>query len=331
MMALMQENQQLLVLSIVLLFLMLLIWILPYVLLRYVQAPLTQIIRCWIKFKQGVRHNKRFIQLKQQYPKCFDFLSRRFQRQQFSGLTLTLLFMLMGYILALFSGLVEDVVTSDSIVTMDYFVSQHVNMLRQSSIIHFFILITSLASTAISALLLILIGILCRIIRQPYLFVGLLLSALGSSLFTFLSKLLFHRVRPLDALLLEQSYSFPSGHATISIALYGFIAYLAIRLSHNFVRQMHIFLSAVLFAMLVGLSRIVLNEHYLSDVLGGFLVGALWLTVAISVTEWLSTRDKMSWQIAWSATQIYMLWCGVMGVLICALIYALVYQFPLLL
>ncbi|WP_370686768.1 phosphatase PAP2 family protein [Acinetobacter harbinensis] len=57
----------------------------------------------------------------------------------------------------------------------------------------------------------------------------------------------------------------------------------------------HQFFIVVLLSILVGLSRIVLNEHYLSDVLGGFLVGALWLTVAISVTEWLSSRAKITW------------------------------------
>ena len=113
--------------------------------------------------------------------------------------------------------------------------------------------------------------------------------------------------------------------------MYGFIAYLAIRFSQNYVRKVHLFFIAVLLSILVGLSRIVLNEHYLSDVLGGFLVGALWLTVAISVTEWLSSRAKITWQIPWSVAQIYLLWFSVACVLIAALIYAQRYQFPLLL
>lgn len=330
MIALVQENQQLFILSIVLLLLIVLLWLLPYAMLHYAQQPFTRAMRYWIKFKQNVRQNKHFIQFKKHYPKFSHFLFRRLQRQYFNGLPLTLFIFVMGYIFALFSGLVEDVVTSDTIVTMDHFVSQQMNMLRESSIVHFFILITSLASTAIACLVVFLVCALCVIIRQPYILIGLLLSALGSSIFTFLSKLLFHRLRPTGGLLLESSYSFPSGHATISIALYGFIAYVAIRFSQNYVRKVHLFFIAVLLSILVGLSRIVLNEHYLSDVLGGFLVGALWLTVAISVTEWLSSRAKITWQIPWSAAQIYLLWFSVACVLIAALIYAQRYQFPLL-
>ena len=84
------------------------------------------------------------------------------------------------------------------------------------------------------------------------------------------------------------------------------------------------------FAVLLGLRRIVLNEHYLSDVLGGFLVGTLWLIVSISLTEWLSARGKIIWQIPGSAMQTYTVSLSIILVLLAALIYAEVYQFPLL-
>ncbi|OAL82505.1 hypothetical protein AY608_15650 [Acinetobacter terrae] len=65
--------------------------------------------------------------------------------------------------------------------------------------------------------------------------------------------------------------------------------------------------------------------------MGGFLVGSLWLIIGISLTEWLSAQGKISWQIRWSALQIYMVWLSVIYVLIATVIYAEVYQFPLLL
>ncbi|WP_286708283.1 phosphatase PAP2 family protein, partial [Psychrobacter sp. UBA2514] len=87
---------------------------------------------------------------------------------------------------------------------------------------------------------------------------------------------------------------------------------------------------AVLLCVLIGLSRIVLNEHYLSDVLGGFLVGSLWLIIAISVTEWLTARGKINWHMSWSKGQISLVWLGVIMVFVATLIYANMYQFPLL-
>ena len=236
----------------------------------------------------------------------------------------------MGYILALFFGLVEDVVTSDTIVATDFFVSQQMSMLSESPVVTFFIFITSFASTATTCLIVLLVCILCWVIRQPYILVGFLIATLGSTIFTFLSKLLFHRTRPVDILLFEQTDSFPSGHATVTVALYGFLAYMAIRFSRNFVTQVRIAMITVFFSLLVGLSRILLNEHYLSDVLGGYLVGALWLTVAISVTEWLRTREKIDWQISWSVTQVRLVWLNIVCVLIGTSIYAEFYQLPLL-
>lgn len=326
-----QANQQLFSLSILLLLIIIFLWILQHWIINHGRQVLAKSMRYWIMLKQHFRQRKLFIRLKNNHPRFLNFLSRRFQRHHFYGLPLTLLFLVIGYILALFTGLVEDVVTSDSIVTIDHFVSHQMNLLREPGVVNFFILITSFGSTAISCLVVILVGALCWVIRQPYILIGLLISTLGSSIFTQISKLLFHRVRPEDVLLFESSYSFPSGHATIAIALYGFIAYLAIRFSQNFIRQVRIFLTTLLFAGLLGLSRIVLNEHYLSDVLGGFLVGTLWLIVAISLTEWLSANGKISWQIRWSALQMYMAWLSVIFVLIATLIYAEVYQFPFLL
>ncbi|MGE8557451.1 MULTISPECIES: phosphatase PAP2 family protein [unclassified Acinetobacter] len=331
MIPLIQANQQLFILSILVFSLVILLWILQHWIIQHGKQLFDSVMQYGGTFKQHVGKSNLFIRIKYKYPRVFSFLSRRFQLQHFYGLALTLLFLAMGYILALLTGLVEDVVTSDSIVTIDYFVSQQMNMLHQPSVVNFFIFITSFGSFAISCLIVILVCVISLIIRQPYILIGLLVSTIGSSLFSFLSKLLFHRVRPVDALLLEQSYSFPSGHATIVIALYGFLTYLAIRFSPNFIRQVRIFFTMFLFAVLVGLSRMVLNEHYLSDVLGGFLVGALWLIISISLTEWLSAKGKITWQIPGSAMQNYIVGLSIILVLIATLIYAKVYQFPLLL
>ena len=215
-------------------------------------------------------------------------------------------------------------------MTTDLFVSQHMSVLQDSSIVPAFVFITSLGSTPITCLIILLTAILCAVVRQPYILIGLLISAIGSTAFTFLSKMAFQRSRPIDILLMEHTYSFPSGHATISIALYGFLAYMAIRFSQSFIRQVRILSLAVLLCMFIGLSRIVLNEHYLSDVMGGFLVGTLWLTIAISIMEWLTARGKINWRVSWSKGSVYMLWFSIIAVLIATFVYATIYQFPLL-
>ena len=328
---LIQNNQQLLALGALILLVIVVLWALQYGLIRYGQKILTHARHYWKEIKQYLSQSRRLIKLRNNYPKQYDALSQRLTVKHFYGLPLTLLILIMGYILALFFGLVEDVVTSDTIVAMDYFASQQMSMLSESPIVKFFILITSFASTATTCLIVFLTCVLCWVTRQRYILIGLLVAVLGSTIFTFLSKLLFQRDRPVDILLFEQTDSFPSGHATITVALYGFLAYLAIRFSRTFSHQVRIVVMTVFFSILVGLSRIVLNEHYLSDVLGGYLVGALWLTVAISVTEWLSANHRIDWQIEWSATHVLLVWLSVIGVIIGTVLYAILYQFPLLL
>ena len=324
-------NQQLFTLAGLILAVIIVLWLLQYCVIHYSKQIFVQSKHYCEVLKQYFGISKRLVRLKNSYPKLYQFLWQRLRIQHFYGLPLTLLFLVMGYIISLFIGLVEDVVTSDSIVAMDHFVSQQMGLLSESPVVNFFIFMTSLGSTPITCLVVFLTGILCWVIGQRYIVIGLLTATIGSTVFTFSSKLLFHRGRPLDILLLEQTYSFPSGHATVTIALYGFLAYMAIRFSRVFTRQVRIVVFTIFFSVLIGLSRIVLNEHYLSDVLGGYLVGALWLTVGISVTEWLSARGKINWQISWSSSQIYLVWLGVVSVLVGTLIYAEVYQFPLLL
>lgn len=92
----------------------------------------------------------------------------------------------------------------------------------------------------------------------------------------------FRRTRPDVARLIDVSgYSFPSGHAMVATAFYGMVAYVLVRrLPPGTLRRIVPALSALL-VLGIGLSRIYLGAHYPTDVLGGFLAGALWLTCCI--------------------------------------------------
>ena len=330
MITLLQTYPPLFLIGALLLVVIIVLWALQYVIIRYSKSALMQLKRYGLKLEHHLGLSKRLTHLKNSQPKLYQFFWQRLHVQHFHGLSLTVLLVLMAYVLALFIGLVEDVVRSDYIVAIDYFISQQMSLLSETGIIYFFIPITSLASTPITCLVVLLTAILCWVVRQRYIIIGLLIAVIGSTIFTFLTKMIFQRARPIDILLLERTYSFPSGHATVTIALYGFIAYVAIRFSQRFAVQVRIMMVTLLLTMMIGLSRILLNEHYLSDVLGGYLVGILWLMVAISVTEWLTTKNKINWQINWSTGQVNMLWLSIASMLISTLIYAKIYQFPLL-
>ncbi|TAN25808.1 MAG: phosphatase PAP2 family protein [Castellaniella sp.] len=229
------------------------------------------------------------------HPASIRFLAGRIDRTHFQGLPLTVLALAFTYVLALFAGIVEDVVTSDPIVAIDHATAQLVATFRAPAAIPPFVWITDLGQLPVVGVLLVIGALLLWLVNRKYAIVGLLVSSWGAVAFSALGKLAFERPRPTEAVLLETSYSFPSGHATIAVAFYGFVGYLLIRSVARWRTRVNLFFSTVGLVFLIGLSRIMLGAHYLSDVWAGYLVGALWLIVGISLTEWLSTGGRMDW------------------------------------
>ena len=108
-----------------------------------------------------------------------------------------------------------------------------------------------------------------------------LVTISGAEFWLWALKTLFHRARPAPFFdtPLPTSYSFPSGHALLSACLYGLIAELAASRLHGWARWAAV--SAITALILViGCSRVYLGVHYPTDVIGGYLVAVLWLTVA---------------------------------------------------
>jgi len=98
-----------------------------------------------------------------------------------------------------------------------------------------------------------------------------------------LLKNLIKRARPLTALIQETSYSFPSGHATISIIFFGSIAYLISRKCKSTKLKWLVSTLAITFTGLIGFTRLILKVHWTSDVIGGFLIGGFILMMSIFI------------------------------------------------
>lgn len=104
----------------------------------------------------------------------------------------------------------------------------------------------------------------------------------GSWLMNELLKWIFHRSRPdIARLVTATGYSFPSGHAMVSFAFYGMLAYLMwINLKTRGLKYLFTFIFLFL-VLSIGISRIYLGVHYPSDVLAGFAAGGFWLVGCI--------------------------------------------------
>jgi len=108
----------------------------------------------------------------------------------------------------------------------------------------------------------------------------------GNALLSPTLKRIFERVRPLHehGLVTETSFSFPSGHSSSSLVVYGMLAYLVVRLAPP---RWHVpaLLAATALAFSIGCSRIFLQVHFASDVAAGFASGGAWLLACIVSVE----------------------------------------------
>ncbi|WP_417725355.1 phosphatase PAP2 family protein [Salipiger sp.] len=112
---------------------------------------------------------------------------------------------------------------------------------------------------------------------------GLATAVVGNAVTVTLLKLAFGRARPSLAYILESSNSFPSGHAAISVALYGTLAMMLWR--ERIIGPTVAITAGVVMAAGLGFTRLYLVEHFLSDVLNGWVVGAIWMVIGFAVSE----------------------------------------------
>jgi len=128
--------------------------------------------------------------------------------------------------------------------------------------------------------------------RHTGLALGWLLALIGNALLNPALKNLFARARPVHThgLAFEDSYSFPSGHSSGSMVVYGMALYLALRLLPPRWHAPAVMATiAVIFT--TACSRIFLQVHFASDVAAGLLSGGTWLAVCIASLEWARRRE----------------------------------------
>ena len=116
----------------------------------------------------------------------------------------------------------------------------------------------------------------------------------GASVLVPWLKVVVHRPRPpyAAAIIQHPTWSFPSGHAMGSLVGFGMLAYVLVRFANGTRRaRLVAWGGATLIILLIGASRMYLGVHYLSDVVGGYAVGAAWLAMCIWGVEIADRRQ----------------------------------------
>jgi undecaprenyl-diphosphatase len=111
--------------------------------------------------------------------------------------------------------------------------------------------------------------------------------AVGGSVVLDVSlKLAFHRPRPVAFFgTAPLTYSFPSGHALSSLCFYGALAGLSCARIQSQVARILIWIATSVLVIGIGLSRIYLGVHYPTDVIAGYLAGAIWVSTLLFVAR----------------------------------------------
>jgi membrane-associated phospholipid phosphatase len=233
-------------------------------------------------------------QLRPRYERQLRWLLRRLTPGEYLGLHLTIGLLMAVGCLWFFGDLAEDVATNDPLVRFDQKVAIILHHLATPNLTIFFLIITGLGSGEVLGLLGLIITVIYGL-RRRWLQVATWLAAVaGGIILNQLLKEFFARSRPsvVDPLLSETGYSFPSGHAMLSLIAYGMLTYFGILALQTWRARTTVVFVAVMLVVLIGISRMYIGVHYFSDVVAGFSAGGMWLSALITGMETIRRRNS---------------------------------------
>ena len=239
----------------------------------------------WLSVKEAFIANKDVIKFITKHERSIGFLKARLDRHKFSGLPLTVLAIAFLYVLSLLLGVIEDAAALDPITRFDIRLADLFYVFRDDKLVDIFLWITALGKWQVIFIKALLVLSLLRLWHKRVFILPFCLALLSTEIFVWFGKIIFHRARPAMGVYVESSFSFPSGHAAIAAVFYGLIIYILWRSVKSRKNKINILFTGLFVILGIGFSRIYLGVHYLSDVWAGYLVGALWVIIAISISE----------------------------------------------
>lgn len=233
------------------------------------------------------------VRFRARYRRQLAFLARRLHPEGALGLSLTLSLLVVGLTGWIFGAVIQDVLAGESLRAVDRPVLDFVARHREPWLTSVSKVLTALGSSAVLIPLLVAVGLGWRRWRGTWWPLGRLSGAyLGAFVLAQAIKPLVGRPRPPTAAAVVDvtTFAFPSSHATQAIAVWGMLAMLLAAAAPSWRRKVTLWAAAMVIALLVGLSRVYLGAHWITDVLGGWALGALWLALFQSVGTVLGER-----------------------------------------
>lgn len=221
-------------------------------------------------------------------PRLAGFIDRRFDPARIEGLALTALAAVLFTLLGAWAATVIDFLRVPEVAQTDLRLAQLIHTFWTPELLRVFGLVTLLGHWPV-VLAVLLTALATLTLGRRWASIVQLLVALGGDLVTVrLLKHAFGRARPELSYYVETSGSFPSGHAALSVAFWGTLMVILWR--ERVIGPATALFAAALLAASIGISRVYLIEHFLSDVVNGWLIGAFWLVLAFGLAERMRRR-----------------------------------------
>lgn len=186
-----------------------------------------------------------------------------------------------------FLALFEDVILEKSVTTFDTYILNWIYTFRTPYLNEIMKVVTSLGNVEYVAIFILVLSSILLFIKKRKYILYILASSIISEGFVFLMKILTQRPRPEihDALIVENSFSFPSGHAMVAIAVYGLVFFFLLEISKEAWKKILVGIAGLLLVLGIGFSRIYLGVHWPTDVLASYLLGGSWVCLLLGVIK----------------------------------------------
>lgn len=238
------------------------------------------------------------LRFNQRHPLASAFFGKRLAVDSYLGLNLTTRLVIGIIFLWIFAEITIDILISDPLVVLDQRVLGNIVYFRTPSLTKLMVIFSQAGgeiTQTIGAIVLIIYFSYKR--RFDYL-AAYLAAMIGGSILVFGLKAAIHRLRPLapasgPVMFNATGWSFPSGHSMMSLLFYGMLTYFLVRNIGSRRFRILIAITGAFIIFIIGLSRIYLQVHFLSDVLAGYAGGLFWLIVCITALEiYREKRDE---------------------------------------
>ncbi|MEI7635579.1 MAG: phosphatase PAP2 family protein [bacterium] len=223
-----------------------------------------------------IRHSRHYQGIARYSPGLFAFLEARLSYAGRWGIGATIGWMVTFGLMTGFFLILHNIRTKDEWLDFDYSVHNlmvqiHNNIAER--ILSYFTALGNPSSIVVAALLAIMICVISRQHRSAAAIGG---SVCLSGLFVWMMKLVYARARPETAVAISYDSltpSFPSGHATLSIALYSALFYWIWNHPGSLMLRKLLGFLVIVFVLTIGCSRVYLGLHFVSDVIAGYFLG----------------------------------------------------------